>query len=73
MVYLVIWFFIGNYIMLNLFLSILLDAFFEDAAEEEDEELLKQKRLEKKLRIAENKRRKDKNKVFMNKKELLGK
>jgi len=27
--------------MLNLFLSILLDAFFEDAAEEEDEELLK--------------------------------
>jgi len=59
--------------MLNLFLSILLDAFFEDAAEEEDEELLKQKRLEKKLRIAENKRRKDKNKVFMNKKELLGK
>lgn len=41
MVYLVIWFFIGNYIMLNLFLSILLDAFFDDAAEEEDEELVK--------------------------------
>jgi hypothetical protein len=40
-VYLIIWLFIGNYIMLNLFLSILLDAFFEDAAEEEDEELLK--------------------------------
>jgi hypothetical protein len=59
--------------MLNLFLSILLDAFFDDAAEEEDEDLLRLKRIEKKLRIAENKRRKDKNKVFMNKKELLGK
>jgi len=27
--------------MLNLFLSILLDAFFDDAAEEEDEDLLR--------------------------------
>jgi hypothetical protein len=36
-----IWFFIGNYILLNLFLSILLDAFFEDAEEEEDEDVVK--------------------------------
>ena len=45
MIYLIIWFFIGNYIMLNLFLSILLDAFFEDAVEEEDEEILKERKL----------------------------
>lgn len=41
MSYLVIWLFIGNYIMLNLFLSILLDSFLENPEEDEDSDILK--------------------------------
>jgi hypothetical protein len=39
MAYLVVWFFVGNYILLNLFLSVLLDSFLESPEEEEDLEI----------------------------------
>ena len=42
MIYLCIWLFIGNYIMLNLFLSILLDAFFEAPEDEDDLEFIEE-------------------------------
>ena len=35
--YLVIWIFVGNFILLNLFLAILLDSFIEEDEEEEEE------------------------------------
>ena len=35
-VFYVTWIFIGNYILLNLFLSILLDSFLEENEEEEE-------------------------------------
>ena len=44
MMYLCIWLFIGNYIMLNLFLSILLDAFFDAPDIEDDPELIEEKK-----------------------------
>jgi hypothetical protein len=44
MLYLCIWLFIGNYIMLNLFLSILLDAFFEAPEIEDDPEFIEEKK-----------------------------
>ena len=37
-IYLVTWIFIGNYILLNLFLAIMLDAFGDDSDEEEGED-----------------------------------
>ena len=42
-IYFVSWIFIGNYILLNLFLSILLDSFLEEEDEEVDEEKLVEK------------------------------
>ena len=44
-VFYVSWIFIGNYILLNLFLSILLDSFLEE--NEEEEEALKVEELRK--------------------------
>ena len=72
-IYLCVWLFIGNYIMLNLFLSILLDAFYEAPDEEDDPEFLEEKKQAKKLRRIENKIRKDKNKVFISEEGLSGK
>mmetsp|Transcript_7183 Transcript_7183/g.12108 ORF Transcript_7183/g.12108 Transcript_7183/m.12108 type:complete len:1503 (-) Transcript_7183:75-4583(-) len=60
------WIFIGNFILLNLFLAILLDSFLEEDEEEEDEEALAQFNKQKRMRALEKKRRKDVNKVFMN-------
>jgi hypothetical protein len=47
----ILWIFIGNFILLNLFLAILLDAFLEDDEGLSDEELeeLRRKRVKKKL------------------------
>ena len=36
--YLILWIFVGNFILLNLFLAILLDSFIEEDEEEESEE-----------------------------------
>jgi hypothetical protein len=36
--YLVAWIFVGNFILLNLFLAILLDSFIEEDEEEEDQQ-----------------------------------
>ena len=59
------WIFIGNFILLNLFLAILLDSFLEEDDEELDEEQLAELRRQKKQRAIDKKRRKDANKVFM--------
>ena len=37
-IYLISWIFIGNFILLNLFLAILLDSFIAEEEEEEEEE-----------------------------------
>ena len=39
-VYLVLWIFAGNFVILNLFLAILLEAFLDEGGEEEDYDLL---------------------------------
>jgi hypothetical protein len=44
------WIFIGNFILLNLFLAILLDSFLEEEEEGEDSEELEQLRKEKRKR-----------------------
>ena len=59
------WIFIGNFILLNLFLAILLDSFLEEDDEELDEEALIELKRQKKLRAIEKKKRKDANKVYM--------
>ena len=60
------WIFIGNFILLNLFLAILLDSFIEEE-EEEEEFSVKQERLKKKLeRAKERSLKKDRKKVYMN-------
>jgi len=48
---LIAWIFIGNFILLNLFLAILLDSFIEEE-EEEEEFSVKQERLKNKLERA---------------------
>ena len=59
------WIFIGNFILLNLFLAILLDSFLEEDDEELDEDQLASLRRVKQLRAIEKKKRKDANKVYM--------
>jgi hypothetical protein len=59
------WIFIGNFILLNLFLAILLDSFLEEDDEELDEEQLAELRRIKKQKAIEKKKRKDANKVYM--------
>jgi hypothetical protein len=52
------WIFLGNFILLNLFLAILLDSFLDDDdGEEEDEELIEERRKHKMLRRIEKKRK----------------
>ena len=64
--FLVLWVFLGNFILLNLFIAILLDSFII----EEDEDLFKEpediRRIRKKANAEARKKRKDKKKVFMN-------
>jgi hypothetical protein len=59
------WIFIGNFILLNLFLAILLDSFLEEDDEELDEEQLAELKRLKQHRAIEKKKRKDANKVYM--------
>jgi hypothetical protein len=42
------WIFLGNFILLNLFLAILLDSFLEEDEEEEYDELRQLEKIEKK-------------------------
>lgn len=46
-IYYISWIFLGNFILLNLFLAILLDSFLEEEEEEEDE---MEKKLKSKLK-----------------------
>mmetsp|Transcript_20712 Transcript_20712/g.31734 ORF Transcript_20712/g.31734 Transcript_20712/m.31734 type:complete len:334 (-) Transcript_20712:2124-3125(-) len=65
-VYYVAWIFVGNFILLNLFLAILLDSFLEEEDEiEEDLELIAKKKKEKILRAQAKKIRKQRKKVLM--------
>jgi hypothetical protein len=48
-VFYIVWIFVGNFILLNLFLAILLDSFLEED-EEEDEDLVEAARLAKEIR-----------------------
>ena len=65
-VFYISWIFIGNFILLNLFLAILLDSFLEEDEEEEDLEEVERLHKIKKMKALEKKRKKEVNKVFMN-------
>lgn len=52
-VYLIAWIFVGNFILLNLFLAILLDSFIEEDEEEEDPEERVERILAKQQRAKE--------------------
>ena len=60
------WIFIGNFILLNLFLAILLDSFLEEDEEEQDDMVIRERKRLKQLKKMQKKMRKDKNKVNMN-------
>ena len=57
-VFLLAWAFIGNFILLNLFLAILLDSFLSEAEEEADPEEILRAKLAKIARKIERKKRK---------------
>ena len=59
------WIFIGNFILLNLFLAILLDSFLEENDDERDEHQIAEHKKQKRLRAFEKKKRKDANTVYM--------
>jgi hypothetical protein len=59
------WIFIGNFILLNLFLAILLDSFLEEDEEEQDNLVIQERKRIKQLKKMQKKMRKDKNKVHM--------
>ena len=59
------WIFIGNFILLNLFLAILLDSFLEEDDEEDDMVIQERNRI-KRIRKMNRKLKRDKNKVYMN-------
>jgi uncharacterized protein YpmB len=63
-IYFISWIFLGNFILLNLFLAILLDSFLEEGEEEDLDEIEHQKYL-KKLRKADKLKRMNKNKIIM--------
>jgi hypothetical protein len=63
-VYFISWIFLGNFILLNLFLAILLDSFLEEGEEEDLDELAHIKHM-KKLRKAEKLKRMNKSKIVM--------
>lgn len=64
-IFYITWIFLGNFILLNLFLAILLDSFLEEEEEGESEEELEEQLRLKHIRAAEKKKRKQANKVFM--------
>lgn len=64
-IFYVSWIFIGNFILLNLFLAILLDSFLEEDDEIEDEDEILAEKMRKKALRAQKKKKKDINKMFM--------
>lgn len=64
-IYLVAWIFMGNFVLLNLFLAILIDAFLEQDDEEEDEDAMARRIAEKKARKAARKAKLERKKVIM--------
>ena len=64
-IYLIAWIFIGNFILLNLFLAILIDAFLEQDEEEINPEDLAAIRERKKARALMRKRKGQKKQVIM--------
>lgn len=63
--YLILWIFVGNFILLNLFLAILLDSFIEEEEEEEDQDEKAERIRQKQLRAKERAKRKNRKKVYM--------
>lgn len=49
-IYLIAWIFMGNFVLLNLFLAILIDAFLEEDDEDGDEDAIMARREAKKAR-----------------------
>lgn len=66
----IVWIFIGNFILLNLFLAILLDSFLEGDEGEINEDEVAQAMREKKERKLEKQKRKSTNKVRMDMREI---
>ena len=64
-VYYILWIFIGNFILLNLFLAILLDSFLDGDEVEMDDDEIEMKLKKKRQRAIEKKKRQNKNKVNM--------
>jgi regulatory protein YycI of two-component signal transduction system YycFG len=68
-IYFVSWIFIGNFILLNLFLAILLDSFLEEKEEEdkeiEEEEKNKEEIEQKRQKLKKSKRNNSKAKSFL--------
>lgn len=63
--YYILWIFIGNFILLNLFLAILLDSFLDGDGVEMDDEEKELKLKKKRQRAIDKKKRQNKNKVNM--------
>ena len=63
--YLILWIFVGNFILLNLFLAILLDSFIEEDQQEEDQDEKAERTRLKQQRAKERAKRKDRKKVYM--------
>ena len=64
-IYLVAWIFMGNFVLLNLFLAILIDAFLEQDDEDMDEEAIERRREAKKARKEARKKKMEGRKVIM--------
>lgn len=64
-IYLIAWIFLGNFILLNLFLSVLLEAFLEEDEEEQDFRQMQAQIEQKKLRKLKRKNREQRRKVIM--------
>ena len=64
-VYYIAWIFLGNFILLNLFLAILLDSFLEEEEESEDGDDHDDYMRAKKARAEQKKKRMETNMVFM--------
>jgi hypothetical protein len=64
-IFYIAWIFLGNFILLNLFLAILLDSFLEEEEEEISEQEKEEKRRLKKLRAEAKRKVKDAKKVLM--------
>jgi len=62
-IYCIVWIFLGNFILLNLFLAILLDSFLEEGDEEQDEAEIEHQKKMKRQRKALKLQRQNINKV----------